>query len=90
MFLFLSGSGTTKDLAEPDVIFSYGEFILKRDLRDTPLIFPVPISFLKLLLNQKILKDLSASATDVACSSRRSFDAYFLINTSDIINLILF
>ena len=90
IFLFLSARGTTKDFADPDIIFSSGVFILKRDLREVPLIFPVPISFLKLLLNQKILNVLSARATDAVCNSRSSFDLYFLINSSDIQYLILF
>ena len=50
MFLFLSASGTTKDFADPDIVFSSGVLILNKDLREAPLILPVPISFLKLLL----------------------------------------
>ena len=62
-----------------------------RDLSEVPLIFPVPISFLKLLLNQKILNVLSARATGAVCNSRSSFDnQYFLINSSAIKDLILF
>jgi len=90
MFLFLSASGTTKDFAEEEIVFSAGVFMLNRDLSEEPLIFPVPISFLKLLLNQKILNVLSARATAAVCNSRSSFDLYFLINSSDIQYLILF
>ena len=34
MFLFLSASGTTKDFADPDNVFSSGVLILNKDLSE--------------------------------------------------------